>query len=123
MGWEASLLLCVLMVVALLAGGVWVGVAMGFTGLVGITILSGTDLWESLGFILWNTSNSFTMTAVPLFVLMGEIILVSGLSKRFYGGISSWLQPIPGYRGGWLIPTSWRAPLFRPSRDPQLPPQ
>ena len=96
MGWEASLLLYVFLIVALLAGGVWVGVAMAIVGIVGITLQSGTDLWQSLGFVLWNTTNSFTLTAVPLFVLMGEIILVSGLSKRFYEGISSWLRPIPG---------------------------
>ena len=96
MGWEASLLLYVFLIVALLAGGVWVGVAMAIVGIVGITLQSGTDLWQSLGFVLWNTTNSFTLTAVPLFVLMGEIILVSGLSKRFYEGISGWLRPIPG---------------------------
>jgi tripartite ATP-independent transporter DctM subunit len=69
---------------------------MAIVGIVGITLQSGTDLWQSLGFVLWNTTNSFTLTAVPLFVLMGEIILVSGLSKRFYEGISGWLRPIPG---------------------------
>ena len=96
MGWEWYLLLYVLMVVSLLVGGVWIGTTMGLTGLIGISLLSGTSLWQSIGDILWNISNSFTLTAVPLFVFMGEIILRSGISKRFYAGISHWLRPIPG---------------------------
>ena len=44
-------------------------------------------LWPTLGDIVWNTTNSFTLVAVPLFVLMGEIILRSGVSGRFYGAL------------------------------------
>lgn len=96
MGWEWSLVLYVFVVVGLLAGGVWIGLAMGITGLIGISLKHGTLLWQSIGEVYWNTSNSFTLTAVPLFVLMGEIILRSGISRRFYDGISLWLKPIPG---------------------------
>jgi C4-dicarboxylate transporter DctM subunit len=96
MSWELSLILYVIMLISLLVGGVWIGTAMGIVGFFGITLLSGISLWESLGDILWNISNSFTLTAVPLFVFMGEIILRSGVSKRFYRGISYWLKPIPG---------------------------
>ena len=96
MSWELSLILYVIMLISILVGGVWIGTAMGIVGLFGITLLSGISLWESLGDILWNISNSFTLTAVPLFVFMGEIILRSGVSKRFYRGISYWLKPIPG---------------------------
>jgi len=96
MGWEWYLGLYVIMIISLLVGGVWIGTAMGFTGLIGLTLLSGVSLWQSLGDILWNISNSFTLTAVPLFVLMGEIILRSGISTKFYESISIWLRPIPG---------------------------
>jgi len=96
MSWELSLILYVIMLISLLVGGVWIGTAMGIVGFFGITLLSGMSLWESLGDILWNISNSFTLTAVPLFVFMGEVILRSGVSKRFYRGISYWLKPIPG---------------------------
>jgi len=94
--WEWALFLYAIMIVSLLVGGVWIGTTMGLTGLIGISLLEGTSLWQSIGDILWNTSNSFTLTAVPLFVFMGEIILRSGISKRFYKGISYWLRPIPG---------------------------
>ena len=96
MNWETLLLLYIVVVVGFLAGGVWIGLSMGITGLIGITLTQGTLLWQSIGEIYWNTSNSFTLSAVPLFVLMGEIILRSGISRRFYDGISLWLKPIPG---------------------------
>jgi len=96
MSWEYTLLLYFTMVIAFLVGGIWIGTALGVTGVIGITMLSGTRQWQVFGDVFWNISNSFTLTAVPLFVFMGAIILNSGISKRFYRGISSWLRPIPG---------------------------
>jgi C4-dicarboxylate transporter DctM subunit len=96
MTWQLMLALyCVLLGVAILFG-VPVVAAMGLVGVVGITILHGLLLWPSLGDIVWNTVNSFTLTAVPLFVLMGEIILRSGASSRFYQGVAVLLSRVPG---------------------------
>ena len=69
---------------------------MGLVGIVGITVLRGTQLWPSLGDIIWNTANSFTLVAIPLFVLMGEIILRSGAARRFYMGLAVLLNNVPG---------------------------
>jgi C4-dicarboxylate transporter, DctM subunit len=96
MSWDLALGIYIFMLMALLLGGVWIGLALGVTGVFGITVWSGIKLWPSFGEVFWNISNSFTLTAVPLFVLMGSIILHSGISKRFYRGISLWLRPIPG---------------------------
>jgi len=96
MTWQITLLLYgVLLGVAILIG-VPVVAAMSLVGVVGITLLHGTLLWPSLGDIVWNTVNSFTLTAVPLFVLMGEIILRSGASSRFYQGVAVLLNRVPG---------------------------
>jgi C4-dicarboxylate transporter DctM subunit len=97
MGWETAVLAYAIVLFACLAFGVGIGSAMGLVGLLGITWLSGTRLWPTIGDIVWNTANSFTLVAVPLFVLMGEIILRSGVSKRFYAGLSRLLF---GVRGG-----------------------
>jgi C4-dicarboxylate transporter DctM subunit len=97
MGWETTVLAYAVVLFACLAFGVGIGSAMGLVGLLGITWLSGTRLWPTIGDIVWNTANSFTLVAVPLFVLMGEIILRSGVSKRFYAGLSRLLF---GVRGG-----------------------
>jgi len=96
MNWEDVLLLYVIIFLSLLAGGVWIGTALGITGMMGLTMLRGFSLWQSFGEVFWNISNSFTLTAVPLFVFMGVVVLKSGISKRFYKGISHWLRPIPG---------------------------
>jgi C4-dicarboxylate transporter, DctM subunit len=96
MGWELTLLMYVVIFLSLLAGGLWIGTALGVTGVIGISLLSGTTLWRSFGDVFWNMSNSFTLTAVPLFVFMGAIILRSGISGKFYKSVSNWLRPIPG---------------------------
>ena len=97
MSWQIAVTLYLVVLVALLVFGVAIGSVMGLVGILGVTAVSGTQLWGSLGDIVWNTTNSFTLVAVPLFVLMGEIILRSGVSKRFYGGLSKLMY---GVRGG-----------------------
>jgi len=96
MDWTTALLLYAIIVVGLLAGGALIGSAIGFVGIVGVTLASGSRLWPSFGDIIWNTTTSFTLVAIPLFILMGEIILRSGLAKRFYGGVATLLGPLPG---------------------------
>jgi tripartite ATP-independent transporter DctM subunit len=96
MTWEIALLVYSLVMVGCLFGGVLIGTTIGIVGILGITLASGTRLWPSLGDIVWNTTTSFTLVAIPLFVLMGEIILRSGVSRRFYAGISNLLTGVPG---------------------------
>jgi len=96
MSWETALLVYGITVGACLLAGVEIGTAMGLVGILGVSLVSGTQLWQSFGDIIWNTTNTFTLVSIPLFVLMGEIILRSGLSKRFYSGVSHLLAPFPG---------------------------
>jgi tripartite ATP-independent transporter DctM subunit len=96
MGWQLTLTLYCALLALCLVCGVPVVATMSLVGLAGITVVSGTQLWPSLGDIVWNTIDSFTLTAVPLFVLMGEIILRSGASSRFYQGVSVLLSRMPG---------------------------
>jgi C4-dicarboxylate transporter DctM subunit len=97
MTWQAAVSIYAAVLLPLLLFGVSIGSVMGMVGILGITLLSGTLLWSTIGDIVWNTTNSFTLVAVPLFVLMGEIILRSGVSRRFYGGLSLLMY---GVRGG-----------------------
>jgi len=96
MSWQASLLIYAALLTATIACGVPVAAAMGLVGIIGITLLSGTQLWPSLGDLIWNTTNSFTLVPIPLFVLMGEVILRSGAARRFYAGLSVLLNRVPG---------------------------
>ena len=68
-------------------------------GLIGITLMyffSDRPLWDMLGQIAWNVNSSFVLVAVPLFVMMGEILIHSRLSERLYQVLSHWLAPLPG---------------------------
>jgi C4-dicarboxylate transporter DctM subunit len=94
--WSTTLLLYGVLIGVLLFGGVLIGTTIGIVGIVGVTLASGMRLWPTLGDIIWNTATSFTLVAIPLFVLMGEIILRSGLARRFYGGIADLLAGLPG---------------------------
>ncbi|MBU2485413.1 MAG: TRAP transporter large permease subunit [Alphaproteobacteria bacterium] len=96
MSWEIALLIYGVIVVSCLLAGIEIGIAMSLVGILGISFVSGSQLWPTFGDIIWNTTNTFTLVSIPLFVLMGEIILRSGLSKRFYQGISHLLAPFPG---------------------------
>jgi tripartite ATP-independent transporter DctM subunit len=96
MSWQSTLLLYTVLLGTAIVFGVPVVAAMTLIGIVGITLLHGTLLWPTLGDIVWNTVNSFTLTAVPLFVLMGEVILRSGASSRFYEGVAVLLNRVPG---------------------------
>jgi C4-dicarboxylate transporter, DctM subunit len=97
MSWQLAAVMYGVVLLALLVFGVGIGAAMGLVGILAVSLGSGFMLWETFGDIVWNTANSFTLVAVPLFVLMGEIILRSGVSRRFYGGLSTLMF---GVRGG-----------------------
>ena len=96
MDWSTTLLLYGALVGVFLVGGVLIGTTIGIVGILGVTLASGTRMWPTFGDIIWNTSTSFTLVAIPLFVLMGEIILRSGLARRFYGGVADLLRGVPG---------------------------
>ena len=96
MSWELALGVYGILLFALLFFGVAIGSVMGFVGIVGLTVIAGTGFWLTLGDIAWNTLDSFTLTAVPLFVFMGEIIVRSGVSPRFYAGLSRLVGRVRG---------------------------
>jgi tripartite ATP-independent transporter DctM subunit len=85
----------VLMIVFFLAG-LHVAGALGLIGMILMYLFSDRPLWDMLGQIAWNVNSSFVLVAVPLFVMMGEILIYSRLSERLYQVLSHWLAPLPG---------------------------
>jgi tripartite ATP-independent transporter DctM subunit len=85
----------VLMLVFFLAG-LHVAGALGLIGIALMWLFSDRPLWDMLGQIAWNTNSSSILVAVPLFVMMGEILIHSRLSERLYHVLSHWLAPLPG---------------------------
>ncbi len=96
MGWTEALLIYGLTLTGCVVGGVSIGASMGLVGMLGVSLASGMVLWPTFGDIVWNTTTNFSLVSIPLFVLMGEIILQSGISGRFYSGIAGLFRRVPG---------------------------
>ena len=96
MGIHLALLVNIFILLLLFFGGIWIALALGIAGLIGLYLDTGIQAFSSIGLIGWNTSNDFVYTAIPLFILMGELIMHSGLSIRFYNGIAVWIRSVPG---------------------------
>lgn len=76
--------------------GVYIAAVLGLLGiLVGLTF-SDRPWWAFAGQTLWGPSSNFVLVAVPLFLLMGEILLRAGLSDRLYKALNIWLNRLPG---------------------------
>lgn len=76
--------------------GMYVAAALGVLSFTLMVFFSDRPLWDLLGLIAWNTNTSFVLVAIPLFILMGEILLRAGLSEQLYRALSYWLSPLPG---------------------------
>jgi C4-dicarboxylate transporter DctM subunit len=76
--------------------GLYVAGALGVLSLVLMYFFSDAPLWNILGNKAWETNTNFILVAVPLFILMGELMLRSGLGERMYEALSRWLSPLPG---------------------------
>jgi len=73
-----------------------VGAALGVLGLILDPLYSMLPLTRAIGEVSWSTSNEFLQVAIPLFVMLGEILLRSGLAERMYNSMSMWLSWLPG---------------------------
>ncbi len=76
--------------------GLYVAGALGVLSLVMMEVFSDAPLWNILGNKAWESNTNFILVAVPLFLLMGELMLRSGMGERMYGALSRWLVFLPG---------------------------
>ncbi|HEV8095333.1 MAG TPA: TRAP transporter large permease [Burkholderiales bacterium] len=89
--WTALALLLVLLALA-----VPVAAGLGFLGIALSEIYSRLPLTLALGEMAWATSNNFLLVAIPFFVLLGEILLRSGMAERMYNALVLWIPWLPG---------------------------
>jgi tripartite ATP-independent transporter DctM subunit len=82
--------------VAILIIGLPVAAVLAALGLAGGLAALGPRVLNSLGSVIWGVQNENLLTAIPLFILLGEILLRSGLADRMYVGLSAWLSRLPG---------------------------
>ncbi|MQG12948.1 MAG: TRAP transporter large permease subunit [SAR202 cluster bacterium] len=86
------------MMSAFFMGGLYVAGALGAIALILMKFfnISNPNLWNIMGNRAWEGSTSFVLIAIPLFILMGELVLRSGVADRMYNVLSRWLVFIPG---------------------------
>ena len=80
----------------LLVSGMWIPFAVGISAVAYLVHAGGLPSLTSLGLVSWGSMNSFTLTAIPLFIFMAEILLESGLSQRIFRGLSQVVKFLPG---------------------------
>ena len=79
-----------------LGTGVWVAISMISVSAIGMMLFTSRPVGDAMATIIWGTSSSWTLTALPLFVWMGEILFRTKLSKNLFEGLSPWMQRLPG---------------------------
>ena len=89
-------LVLLVLLMALLAGGLWIGLALIGVGFAAMTIVANVPIGSVLATSVWASSASWTLTALPLFIWMGEILFRTRLSEQMFHGLSPWLQWLPG---------------------------
>ena len=81
---------------ALLAGGVWVGLTLAGVAWVGMEFFAGRPAGDAMAMTIWGSASSWTLTALPLFVWMGEIVFRTNLSESMFRGLAPWVNALPG---------------------------
>lgn len=79
-----------------LAAGIYIAATLGVLGVVTGFIYSDRPFYNFLGATAWTTSSNYVLIALPLFLLMGEFLLRSGVSAKLYKALNLWLDRLPG---------------------------
>jgi tripartite ATP-independent transporter DctM subunit len=88
--------LTLIVLLALLALSVAAAVSVGLLGMSLSQLFSTLPLSSAMGEIAWNTSSEFLLVAIPLYILMGELLVCSGVAGRMYQAVEKWLSWLPG---------------------------
>jgi C4-dicarboxylate transporter, DctM subunit len=80
----------------LLGAGVWIGLALMGVAWLGMQLFSARPVGDAMAVTIWGTASSWTLTALPLFVWMGEILFRTRLSEDMFRGLAPWLDRVPG---------------------------
>ncbi len=80
----------------ILGSGVWVGLSLTGVAWLAVTLFSSRPAGDAMAVTVWGSSSSWTLTALPLFVWMGEILFRTRLSQDMFKGLAPWVQGLPG---------------------------
>ena len=92
-------LVALLLIVALfgiLGAGVWIGIAVLGVAFIGMELFTTRPAGDALALTVWGSLSSWTLTALPLFIWMGEILFRTSISQDMFRGLAPWVEPLPG---------------------------
>ena len=85
-----------LVLLTLLGSSIAVAAGLGLTGVILNQIYSAMPMTRILGELSWSTTSNFILTAIPFYIMFGEILLRSGIAERMYSALVQWLSWLPG---------------------------
>ena len=80
----------------ILGSGVWIGLTLTGVAWLGMQLFSSRPAGDAMAVTIWGSASSWTLTALPLFVWMGEILFRTRLSQDMFRGLAPWMQGLPG---------------------------
>ncbi|MBA4175078.1 MAG: C4-dicarboxylate ABC transporter permease [Leptothrix sp. (in: Bacteria)] len=80
----------------ILGSGVWIGLTLSGVAWLGMQLFSSRPAGDAMAVTIWGSASSWTLTALPLFVWMGEILFRTRLSQDMFRGLAPWMQSLPG---------------------------
>ncbi|MGC1175659.1 TRAP transporter large permease [Polaromonas sp.] len=86
----------IVLLFAALGSGLWIGLSLLAVALLGMELLTQRPVGDSMVLTIWGSTSSWTLTALPLFLWMGEILFRSKLSDSMFKGLAPWLDRLPG---------------------------
>ena len=80
----------------ILGSGVWIGLTLSGVAWIGMQLFSSRPAGDAMAVTTWGSASSWTLTALPLFIWMGEILFRTRLSQDMFKGLAPWMQALPG---------------------------
>ncbi len=80
----------------ILGSGVWIGLTLSGVAWIGMELFSSRPAGDAMAVTIWGSSSSWTLTALPLFIWMGEILFRTKLSESMFKGLAPWVNWLPG---------------------------
>jgi len=81
---------------ALLGSSVWIGLTLAGVAWIGMELFSSRPAGDAMAVTVWGAASSWTLTALPLFIWMGEILFRTRLSESMFRGLAPWVSKLPG---------------------------
>lgn len=88
--------LLILVMIVILASGLWIGLTLLGVAFFAMEFFTAKSAGDSMALTIWGSTSSWTLTALPLFLWMGEILFRSKLTEDMFKGLAPWLNRIPG---------------------------